>query len=208
MFKLSDEILQALQDATPTGFDQVSERRWVSEPRNAIRRIIEFQALKGAYYSARWGFSVDFVPRLRSGRLSWKRSLKSADFDLTIDPIDIEGAATDWCSFPFDVKIRDARKTVDDVKRVASLDLASIDTINDLLDLFKRRSEMKFRRFGLANYIQTDIAWGLSQLAAGEVVEGSDRIARFCEQFEIDPNSAILTKARAEALQAMGNGNA
>ncbi|MGZ9721378.1 hypothetical protein, partial [Rhizobium miluonense] len=63
---------------------------------------------------------------------------------------------------------------------------------------------LKFRRFGLANYIQTDIAWGLLQLAAGEAAEGSDRLARFCKAFEIDPNSPILTKARAEALE-IGN---
>lgn len=90
MFAGSDEVLQAVHEAIPTDFHQVSERRWVSDPCNAIRRIIEFQAVKGLRYSARWGFSIDFVPRLSGVRLSWKRTLKTADFDLTIDPIDID----------------------------------------------------------------------------------------------------------------------
>lgn len=77
----------------------------------------------------------------------------------------------------------------------------SASTINDLLDLFRRRSEMTFRRFGPDNYVQTDLAWGLLQLAAGETAEGSERLSQFCERFEIDPNTAILTKARTEALQ-------
>jgi len=65
MNKLSDEILRALQEAVPAGFSRVSDWRWVSDSRNAIRRIVEFQALKGAQYSTRWGFFIDFVPRLR-----------------------------------------------------------------------------------------------------------------------------------------------
>lgn len=208
MLELCDEVLRTLQEAVPTGFHQASERRWVSDPRNKIRRIIEFQALKGARYSARWGFSIDFVPRLRGGRLSWKRTLKSADFDLSIDPIDIEGVDFDWCSFSFDVGMRDIRRIVSAVKNAASSDFSSAHTIHDLLDLFSRRSEMKFRRFGLANYVQTDIAWGLLQLAAGNEAEGSGRIARFCERFEIDPDSPVLMKARREALEAIGTGNA
>ncbi len=204
MRELSSEFLQALQEAVPTGFNRISERRWVSDPQNAIRRIVEFQVLKGTQYSARWGFSIDFVPRLRSGRLSWKRTLKAADFDLSIDPIDLEGSVPDWCSLTADAEIRHIRRVAQGVKNAASSDLSSIQTIDDLLDLFQRRSAMTFRRFGPANYIQTDIAWGLLQLAAGEVAEGSDRLARFCEAFEIDPNNSILTKAQAEALE-IGN---
>ncbi len=80
------------------GFDLVRPRRWVSNTMGATRRIFEFQALKGATYSARWGFSLDFVPVMRNGHLRWKRTPKGAEFDLCIDPIDEFGDVPDWCS--------------------------------------------------------------------------------------------------------------
>lgn len=201
MAKLSEEVLSALQEVTPPGFHRTAERRWVSEAEGAIRRIVEFEALKGARYSARWGFSVDFVPRLRGSQLAWKRTLATAEFDLCIDPADAEGSPPAWCGFASDDSPRRVSKITRSVKEAASSDFAPIRTASDLLRLFERRSRMSFRRFGLDNYVQTDLAWGLLQVATGEPEAGSERLARFCERFEVDAGAAILTKARAEAAQ-------
>jgi hypothetical protein len=80
------------------GFQRTRPRRWVDNTTPPIRKIFEFQPLKGLSYSARWGFLLDFVPIKKGGCLRWKRTAKTAQFDLCIDPIDIEGGPRDWCS--------------------------------------------------------------------------------------------------------------
>src|SRR5258708_10612223 len=85
MAVLADRIDDALRtELAPMGFELVRPRRWVSGTKDSIRRIFEFQALKGATYSARWGFSLDFVPIARKGHLRWKRTPTGAEFYLCI----------------------------------------------------------------------------------------------------------------------------
>lgn len=201
MAAFSEEVILALQDAAPEGLRRIADRRWVSEPHRGIRKILEFEALKGAQYSARWGFSVDFVPRLQGKRLSWKRTEKAAALDLCIDPIDVEGNVPKWCSFTSDVRADGIKKIARNVREHASRDFARINTLHDLRELFQQRANMKFRRFGLANYVQADLAWGMLQLATGDLEEGVSRIAAFCERFGVDPMEPILVKAKQEALQ-------
>jgi hypothetical protein len=81
-----DEIIGA--ELSPLDLEQIRPRRWVATAQPPIRSIFEFQALKGANYSARWGLSLDFVPLWRADGLRWKRTAKTANFDLCIDPID------------------------------------------------------------------------------------------------------------------------
>ncbi len=201
MGALSEEVLSALQEAAPADLQRVADRRWIGETAKGIRKILEFEALKGAQYSARWGFSVDFVPRVQGKRLSWKRTPATATFDLCIDPIDVEGRVPDWCSFTSDASASGIKKIARAVREQASLDLLRVDTLHDLRELFQQRATMKFRRFGPENYVQTDLAWGMLQLATGEVQGGDARIAAFCEHFDVDPAATILMKAKQEAFQ-------
>ena len=60
---------------------------------------------------------------------------------------------------------------------------------------------MRFRRFGPENYVQTDLAWGLVQVATGDAEGGANRISAFCEQFGVDPMASVLVKAQQEALR-------
>jgi hypothetical protein len=92
-----DEIIGA--ELSPLGFEQIRPRRWVATAQPPIRSIFEFQALKGATYSARLGLSLDFVPLWHADGLRWKRTAKTANFDLCIDPIDQYGGRPDWCSY-------------------------------------------------------------------------------------------------------------
>ena len=198
---LSEEILHALQDAAPAELRRVGDRRWIGETAGGIRRIVEFEALKGAQYSARWGFSVDFVPRLQGKRLVWKRTSATAVFDLCIDPIDVEGRVPDWCSFTSYSPLGEVRKIARAVRQHASMDFARVNTLNDLRNLFRQRATMRFRRFGPENYVQTDLAWGLVQVATGDAEGGANRISAFCEQFGVDPMASVLVKAQQEALR-------
>jgi hypothetical protein len=205
MVGLSAQIVADLQVAAPEGLQRVADRRWVSEPHDGIRRILEFQALKGAQYSARWGLSVDFVPNLQGARLSWKRTAKTAMFDLCIDPIDVEGHVPNWCALTADTRDGAMKKIVRAVREQASRDFARINTLHDLRELFQLRAAMRFRRFGPKNYVQTDLAWGLVEMATGDQEGGAKRIAAFCDRFGVPPETPILVKAKREALQHVGD---
>jgi hypothetical protein len=185
MTVFTDRIDDALRaELSPGGFDFVRARRWVNSRTVPIRRIFEFQALKGATYSARWGFSLDFVPVLQNRRLRWKRTPKSIAFDLHIEP----GA-------------KQIARVVADATRAARRDFARVDSIADLISIFDERAQMTFGRFSLENYVQTHIAWGLGLVAIGKSAEGEAHISLFCKHFGIDRKDSVLRKAEDEAVR-------
>ncbi len=198
-----DMILHA--ELSSLGFERIRPRHWVESAQPPIRRIFRFQALKGLSYSACWGFSLDFVPIRRRGRLCWKRTSKAAEFDLCIDPIDREGGPHDWCAlscFIFPEKAYDWSKvprTVKGTVKAARLDFNRVKSIHDIIDIFRERSMMKFRRFSLENYVQTHIAWGLGLIAIGQAEEGEIHLQKYCTSFSIDRNDRILRAAEATA---------
>jgi hypothetical protein len=155
------------------GFEPVRPRRWVGSAKAPIREIFEFQALKGASYSARWGFSLDFVPVIRIGRASWKRTSRSAEFDLCIDPIDELGQVPPWCSFVQFTKAEEIEtaaliRIAASASHAARRDFDRVRSINDVVAIFSERASISFRRFSLRNYVQTHLAWGLGLIAVGE----------------------------------------
>jgi hypothetical protein len=190
---------------SPLGFERIRPRFWVEGQGPPIRRLFEFQALKGASYSARWGFSLDFVPIQRSSRLQWKRTAKTASFDLCIDPIDQAGEVPDsWyvSRFIFPLKSYDWSKftrTVKNATLVAQPDFSRIISIGDIVAIFNERSAMKFRRFSLENYIQTHLAWGLCLMAIGEAEEGERHLEKYCDRFSVDRTDRIICEAEREA---------
>lgn len=190
---------------SPLGFEWIRPRFWVEGLGPPIRRLFEFQALKGASYSARWGFSLDFVPIKRSSRLQWKRTAKTASFDLCIDPIDRAGEVPDpWyvSRFIFPLKSYDWNKFTRTVKNAASVaqpDFSRIKSISDIVAIFNERSAIKFRRFSLENYVQTHLAWGLCLMAIGEVEEGERHLEKYCDRFSVDRTDRILREAEREA---------
>ena len=190
---------------SPLGVEWIRPRFWVEGLGPPIRRLFEFQALKGASYSARWGFSLDFVPIKRSSRLQWKRTAKTASFDLCIDPIDRAGEVPDpWyvSRFIFPLKSYDWNKFTRTVKNAASVaqpDFSRIKSISDIVAIFNERSAIKFRRFSLENYVQTHLAWGLCLMAIGEVEEGERHLEKYCDRFSVDRTDRILREAEREA---------
>jgi hypothetical protein len=207
MTVFTDRVDDALRaELPPEGFDFVRARRWVNSRTAPIRRIFEFQALKGATYSARWGFSLDFVPVLQNGRLRWKRTPKSIAFDLHIDPQDELGPAPDWCSLTYipgytEPGAKQITRVVADATRAARRDFARVDSIADIISIFNERAQRTFGRFSLENYVQTHIAWGLGLVAIGKSAEGEAHIKLFCTQYGIDRKDSVLRKAENEAVR-------
>ena len=208
---LLDEVLRAKLPALD--LEQVRPRRWVSRTKGPVRKIFEFQAMKGARYSACWGFSLDFVPVLRRRRLRWKRTSKSAEFDLCIDPIDQAERVPAWCSFVHSPVVEEARPqdviwAAKNAAYEAQNDFGRVNSVADLIGIFRERASMSFRRFSLENYVQTHIAWGLALIAIGEAEEGEVHLGRFCERYGIDRNERLIKKAEAEAVGDMATARA
>jgi hypothetical protein len=193
-------------ELSPLGFERIRPRLWVESNHPPIRRLFEFQPVGGDIYSARWGFSLDFVPTKRAEKLAWKRTPKTARFDLSIDPIDNEGRPREWFSvsrFIYPVKEYDWGKlarTVKDTAKGARPDFNHINSIEDIVAIFSERSTMKLKRFSLENYVQTHIAWGLSLIAIGEPDEGEKHLQTYCATFSIDRNDRILRQAEQTAI--------
>jgi hypothetical protein len=200
MSALGDAIETALRDDPRfADFERVAPARWATGPENRLCKLFEFAAMKGNRFSARWGWSVDFVPVLKGRRLAGKRTAAKAAFDLCIDPIDVSGSIADWCS----VAGSDSGSRVAKIGK-ASFDAAIADfdrvvTLRDLTDVFQARSTMQFQRFSLDNYVQTDLAWGLALVATGQDQAGRDRLDAFCERFDVARDLPALQKAEAEA---------
>lgn len=188
-------------ELSPLGFQRIRPRRWVAAARPPIRSIFEFQALKGATYSARWGFSLDFVPLWSADELKWKRTAKTANFDLCIDPIDQYLGPPDWCSFsrpiwPGEVvNVARIAAAVKESTRVAKFDFSRVNSISDVVAMFQERAAMRFQRFSLENYMQTHLAWGLSLISVGKASEGRRHLELFCARFSIDRNDRMLQEA-------------
>jgi hypothetical protein len=204
MSSLVSEMNSVLCAELPSlpGFEPVRPRRWVGSAKAPIREIFEFQALKGATYSARWGFSLDFVPVIRNGRATWKRTSKSAEFDLCIDPVDELGAPAAWCSFvQEEIKTAAFIRIAATASRAARRDFDRVESINDVVAIFSERASMSFRRFSLENYIQTHLAWGLGLIAVGESKRGAEHVKEFCERQGLDRELPSIRKAEHEAAK-------
>jgi hypothetical protein len=133
--------------------------------------------------------------------LSWKRSASKAEFDICIDPIDDFGHVPSWCSFSRTAPQSQREKIGCAAFDAAHKDFLGVASMEDICTFFQSRSEMKFLRFSLSNYVQTELAWGLALLACGDEGEGQRHIAKFCDDFGVDPSTPALRKASTEARE-------
>lgn len=204
-------FIDALDDAfrpelRQLGFERVRPRRWVRGAKAPIREIFEFQVLKGGVYSARWGFSLDFVPILRGGRCRWKRTSKAAAFDLCIDPVDDGGSIVDrYCVRPAtisnEVRPEDVRRAAKAALQTAHRSFDRVGSVADIIAIIRERASMCFRRFSLENYVQTHLAWGLALVALGQHAEGETHLRQYCAQHGLERESRFIQKAVAIAAR-------
>lgn len=187
----------------PMRFTRIGDLRWAACRAEHIHFLLDFQRLKGATVSARWGVSLTFVPELRGKRLSRKFSLEKAQFDLCIDPIDEDDWA--WCSFPEHAPSERMSEVAQNALKAATKDWNRLGTVADVIRCFQERSRRSFVRFSPDNYIQTNIAWGLCLIATGEQTAGEERVNRFCDQFGFSPSTPAIAKAMSEAQRIASN---
>ena len=173
-----------------------------------IRRIFRFQPLKGltilrvlglfvtTSYQSEGGGSlcwkahgencgIRFVHRSDRSRRRPTRLVRALLFHLSREILLLEGTKVP--------------RTVKGTVRAARLDFNRVKSIHDIIEIFRERSMMKFRRFSLENYVQTHIAWGLGLIAIGQAQEGEIHLQKYCTSFSIDRNDRILRAAEAAA---------
>jgi hypothetical protein len=203
---VGDVVDATLIGRWPGPFQRVHDLVWVSEPKSHVRCVFEFQRMKGARFSACWGISIDFVPLTGRKGLVRKRTTKTAERDLTIDPIDLEGTIPVWCSFMHNEGDRRIQKVARASLEAAKADWATLSSLVDIVACFERRSKLTFQRFSLENYSQTHLAWGLVLVALGRSEEGERHLASYVEQIDIASDNLILLKAKrlAEAIAQTG----
>lgn len=180
-------------------FEATGPLRWVSGEKAPIREIFEFQLLKGRQYSARWGFSLDFVPGFRNGTFRSKRTSKAAEFDLCIDPIDEAGAPPAWGSFADEEAAMHVAAVVAKAARMAKRDFDRVRSLAELIEIFRERRSIPLRRFSLDNYVQTHLAWGLASVATGRRASAETHLGLFCSEHGVARDDRALRKAEAEA---------
>jgi hypothetical protein len=143
----------------PHGFEQVKPFKWVRSTKPDIRDLVEVYALKSAAIAPRWGFSLDFVPHVSSGRVAWHRTAKSSMLDLVWDPLDYAGVEG-WTQSRFVAASelpRLAELFAAKVSNAALNDLARARHISDLPALYREWAARPCVRFSIKNYIQAPL---------------------------------------------------
>jgi hypothetical protein len=182
-------------------FQLVKPRWWVRDVKPSIRELFNVAPLKGASYSVRWGFSLDFVPLMWTKPPRWKRTNKSAHFDLVIEPLDQGSEEFVFHHLPGYDEVE--RTTIQRIAQAsiqrALSDFDAVKGIEDIPRMFTKVSMLPAKRFSLDNYTQAHLAWGITLLRLGEVDKGHALVARACALHRIDGAHPILARAMAPA---------
>ncbi len=165
------------------GFTSVGTRRWARDRAALVTDLFEFQALKGAVLSPRWGFSLSFVPSVRAGRLCWHRTLNSVKFDLVDDPVDVlsdaELAAFQVPTLHGPEALRDScSRVVPLAASSASAFWARVTAASDLLAVCAFLKNRTCHRFDFDNYPQQSLAHAYLLARLGQLELAQDELCR------------------------------
>jgi hypothetical protein len=196
---VSNSLESKLYHHVSSDLKRIGARLWCSPPSCHIRNLFEFQAMKGSRFSARWGVSIDFVPKLKNKKLVWKKSEQDALLDLCIDPIDMAGSIPQWCSIEVSDSDRHIANVVSEAVKAAQGDWRKLTSLQGIVDWFETSSKMTFQRFSPHNYTQTHLCWGLTLIALDQQDQGQNHLRNFCAEFNVSPIDPILVEAITEA---------
>jgi hypothetical protein len=149
-----------------------------------IRDMFQIQAIKGGQLSPRWGFSLVFVPHVKNGRLAWHRTVKSAQFDVIDDPLDLTLPETAPSLL---LSCNHGPETLHmQASTLAPFAIAQADRfwqrVSSLQDLRLVFFELKARtgiRFDFYSYISHPVAFAFTLAKLGERASGQEELPRF-----------------------------
>jgi hypothetical protein len=176
------------------GFEPVAPRRWVRSRHDSIRDLLELHALKGTVYSPSWGFSLDFVPHVTSGRdTKWHRTPKSARFDLIYSPSDYAASASqrlDWNISP----VATRAELEEDLGRVTRMVIAQalpywerVRAVEDLPGLYREHRSLSP---SFANFTQQVLASAFLLARFGEAADARRELAEYIQLNDVPPATA------------------
>jgi hypothetical protein len=164
-------------------FEEVASRKWVRSAKAPIREIVQLGRGRGGMLVPKWGYSIDFVPHVASGKVRWHRTAKGAVFDLCYDPWDYELIKlTDrrWV-IPAMLGLAESRAAATKVQAEVMAESArffdSVQTIADLPAAFEAKRQRPYLRFGLLNYVQEPLAYAFTLAALGRLTDASEWLA-------------------------------
>jgi hypothetical protein len=178
-------------------FEAVTPRKWVRSSKPAIRELFLIQTLKGASYSATWGFSLDYVPHLAGDKVAWHRTPKSALLDLRYDPIDYLDPSTQPYDEWFIRSLHGEERAAADARRVCAraIPLATaffdpVQHVDDLRRSFKAQIDRPAVRFGFHNHIQQPLAYLFTLAKLGHRDEAEALLERYVADYGISTSAA------------------
>lgn len=80
-----DNAAREIVDADALGFEHLKKRTWVRKVTPDIFQLLSLTATKGAGYVFRWGVSTTYLPHDWDPKPKFRRTLKSARYDLFED---------------------------------------------------------------------------------------------------------------------------
>jgi hypothetical protein len=201
--KEMDELIQTFfgDELEANGFNKVKKRRWVRSRVPEIRDVFEFVSISHSL-NPRWGFSLDFCPRVKGDTLKWHRTEKSAQIDVVYDPIDYVIAPSnefyDWLLS----KTQPKEKTTIEAQAVAGRALpqalnwlAQVNSLKELETVLQKKQSEKVRRFGYNNYVQQPLALALVQARLGDVAKAMDSLDAYIKKRETPVDAALKLKS-------------
>lgn len=152
------------------GFAPARPRHWVRQRVPFAVDLFQVQSLRAAG-SPRWGFSLVFGPEVKTGRLKWHRTAKTAVFDVVVDPLDIilpEHASFIFRKFgPLEKLRATLREQAPRVVEEAQQTWARVRDLEQLAVLLGELQRRKTVRFGFHNYVQHPLAYAFTLARLG-----------------------------------------
>jgi len=180
----------------PLGLASIGPRTWLDESRPPIKRMFDLILVKGAGMRARWGFSLDFVPHISSGRVRWHRSEKSAMLDVIVDPGKnrLPGASFIHGAARLHQDLDGLLPTA--VKRAKETWLRGEDDAQ-LLDLVREIREGETNYLPFDNYTQLPLAYAFLSARLGDFASSEAELDRYASRSAIKGKAASKLKEMA-----------
>jgi hypothetical protein len=165
------------------GLSRIAPRRWIDGTVPPARRLFEFQLLKGAGLKACWGFSLDFVPHIAGGRVTWHRSDKAAKLDVIVDPRMLPQPSFLW----------GANKLKEDLAAMAPAAVAAAKrdwqrgtTYEGMLQIIRDIRDQHTNCFDYHNYTQLPLAFAYLAAKVGEPEAAKQELDQYIKDFQLD----------------------
>jgi hypothetical protein len=163
------------------GFEPIAKRKWIRSTAAPFRHLLDVSALKGAAFTFRWGFSLDYVPHVGGNRVRWHRTNKSARFDVCFDPMDFAPHEPPLLS-AFAARVAFARAASERLESnlpTAVQFWGDYGSLTGILAACEWLKGLPSRRFGFYNYVRHPLTLAFTLRKLGQNERAQPEFERF-----------------------------